>query len=149
VFAGHDTVRDYRKAFLDAGAVAVISTGTELAESVTTITRRRFRAAVSRVVTAAGGHADPEGPAGWRVDAPAGQATRIEARDWRLRPTAIGVNRVWNRAEQLLAGGEVSRVFVVVPVDRVSTAQRERAPGGVEVLTLDQLRVRLGLDPAP
>jgi hypothetical protein len=145
VFAGFGTIRDYGPSFRDAGAQEATSTFTELAEHVTTIARRRFRAAVAEIVTAAGGRPDPRGPSGWSVVTQDDRRVRVEARDWRRRPTPTALNKVWNRAESLLSTDSVDEILVAVPVNRVTEAQLAGAPERLEVLTLEELTARLGV----
>jgi DNA-binding NarL/FixJ family response regulator len=139
VFASDTTIANYGGSFLDAGAVDATGAFADLAEIVTRIARRRFRAAVADVMTRAGGHAVSRKQSHWIVTTSDGRTLYVEARDWRRRPTAPAVDRVWRRAQQVLTERTADEVVVVVPVNRLSSAQLERAPDAVEVVTLDQL----------
>ncbi len=140
VFAGAGTIREYGSGFIEAGAQAVTSTFTELAEHVTTIARHRFRAAVAEVVVAAGGQPAGQGSTGWDIQT----RVRVEARDWRRPPSASAFNKVQNRAKALLEAQAIDEMLVVVPVKGVADVRLEQAPDQLAVLTLAELRARLG-----
>lgn len=142
VFCGQSTVDSYAEPLEQAGARLVTANFTELARMIRADARVSFEAEIAATLQEMGSVAAQSDGVDFVLTLD-GTRIGIEAKDYRRTPKLDAVNKVMKLLGDAIEAGRIEKGVVVAPRDVFIPAQRERAPAGVHLTAVSQLRQTL------
>jgi Restriction endonuclease len=138
VYCGQSTAESYNEPLEQAGARLVTASFTELARQIRADARTSFEAEVATTLDEAGEVRAQSGGIDFVVTL-RGMRVGIEAKDYRRTPKARAVDTAVGLLADAIGTGKIMKGLVVAPRDVFIPAQQERAPDGVQLVSVDRL----------